>query len=49
MTQRISTPKLSVGVDLGDRYSHVCVVDSAGDIIEEGRVQTTQAALHYRF
>ena len=37
------------GLDLGDRYSYLIVVDSAGDIVEEARVRTTKGALEQRF
>ena len=33
---------VTVGVDIGDRYSHYCVLDGAGQIVEEDRVRTTQ-------
>ena len=34
-----------VGLDLGDRTSDVSALDEGGTIVEEGRVQTTQAGL----
>lgn len=34
-----------VGMDLGNRYTHYCVVDSAGEVVERGRFTTTAAAL----
>lgn len=40
---------LTIGVDLGDRYSRICVLDSEGTVIEEGRVRTTPEALTRRF
>lgn len=40
---------LTVGLDLGDRYSHFCVLDDAGQIVEEGRVPTTTLALRRKF
>lgn len=40
-----SQPSLTIGVDLGDRYSHVCVVDPAGEVVETGRVRTTEAGI----
>jgi len=39
----------TVGVDLSDKYSQVCVLDAAGDVIDEGRVRTTEAGLRNRF
>ncbi len=39
MTQATTTPStLTVGIDLGDRRSHVCVLDAAGEIVEESRM-----------
>jgi transposase len=38
-----------VGLDLGDRYSYFCVMDKAGEIVEQGRVGTTPAALRRKF
>lgn len=38
------------GLDLGDRYSRLCILDGAtGEVVEEGRVATTEAALRRRF
>jgi transposase len=42
-------PALTIGLDLGDRYSRVCVLDGGGVVIEEGRVATTEVALRQRF
>ena len=33
--------KLTIGLDLGDRWSFYCVLDEAGKIILEQKVQTT--------
>ncbi len=33
-----------IGCDLGDRYSHVCVLDGAGEVVDRARVKTTPAA-----
>ncbi len=32
---------VTIGIDLGDRYSHCCILDASGDVIAEGRVRTT--------
>ncbi len=38
------------GVDLGDRYSRLCVLDGeTGELVEDGRIATTEAALRRRF
>lgn len=41
--------KLSVGLDLGDRHTQVCVVDHAGEVIEEPRRATKPQAFRRRF
>lgn len=42
---RGSSTNLTVGLDLGDRVSHVCVLDSKGEVVEEMRVATTRSGL----
>lgn len=40
----------TVGLDVGDRWSHFCVLDQeSGEIVEAGRVRTTTPALQQRF
>jgi transposase len=39
----------TIGVDLGDKQSRVCVLDEAGDIAEEGSVSTSASALARKF
>ena len=38
--------KLTIGVDLGDRWSFYCVLDEAGKIILEQKVPTTPEAMN---
>ena len=40
---------LTIGVDLGDRWSRYCVLDQAGTVIEEDRVRTNETSLRLRF
>jgi transposase len=40
---------LTVGLDLGDRFSHFVVLDADGRILEEGRVATSESALERYF
>jgi transposase len=40
---------LTVGLDVGDRYVQVCVVDGAGEVVEESRLLTKASALERRF
>ena len=41
--------KLTIGVDLGDRWSFYCVLDEAGKIILEQKVATTPEAMRRTF
>jgi len=41
---------MTVGLDLGDRYSHLCLIDQhSGEVIEEGRLRTSPEAFVRRF
>lgn len=42
-------PKVTVGLDLGDHYSHTCSLGADGEVLDEGRVATTSVALSSRF
>src|SRR5688572_7213830 len=43
-------PKVTAGVDLGDKYSYLCLLDiDGGEVIEEGRLRTTPEAFERRF
>jgi transposase len=43
-------PKMTAGLDLGDKYSYLCLIDSeSGELIEEGRLRTTPEAFRRRF
>lgn len=37
-------PRLTIGIDLGDRWSHYCILESNGMLVRESRLPTTQAA-----
>lgn len=39
----------TIGIDLGDRWSHYCILNEAGEIVEEGRFRTTPEALAKHF
>ena len=42
--------KMTAGVDLGDKYSYLCLIDTeSGEVIEEGRLRTTPDDLRRRF
>ena len=43
--RNISEPKLTIGLDLGDRSSWYCILDESGQILLEAKVATTPKAL----
>src|SRR5260370_39027512 len=42
-------PKLTIGLDLGDRSSHYCILDEAGNVILEHNLPTTLTGIHQVF
>jgi transposase len=44
-----SAGRLTIGLDLGDRSTAFCVIDSDGTIIAEGKFKTTQVAIDQQF
>jgi hypothetical protein len=39
-------PQMTAGLDLGDKYSYLCLIDQhSGEAIEEGRLRTTPETL----
>ena len=43
-------PPMTAGVDLGDRYSYLCLIDQqSGEIVEEGRLRTSPETFERRF
>jgi transposase len=43
-------PKVTAGLDIGDKYSYLCFIDThSGEVVEEGRLRTTPEALRRRF
>jgi transposase len=41
--------RLTVGLDMGDKYCQLCVLDDAAEVLEEARIRTTPDALRRRF
>lgn len=39
------TGKITIGIDLGDRFSHCCVLGTEGEVLTEGRVRSTPEAM----
>ena len=44
-TPRMALPKLTIGLDLGDRSTQLCALDARGQIRAMERLRTTPAAL----
>jgi transposase len=43
-------PHLTAGLDLGDKYSYLCLIHTqSGEVMEEGRLRTTPEAFRRRF
>jgi transposase len=41
---------MTAGLDLGDKYSYLCLIDQqSGEVIEEGKLRTTPEAFRRRF
>lgn len=47
-TKKSSGP-VTIGIDIGDQWSHYCTLDDSGEVIEEGRFRTTAASLAKHF
>ena len=42
-------PKMTAGLDLGDKYTYLCLIDTqSGEVLEEGRLRTTPEAFRRR-
>jgi transposase len=45
-----SEPKMTAGLDIGDKYSYLCLIDTeSGEVVEEGRLRTNPKAFRRRF
>src|SRR5215213_2001576 len=43
-------PNMTAGLDIGDKHSYLCLLDTAsGEVMEEGRLRTTPEAFRRRF
>jgi transposase len=43
-------PQTTAGLDLGDKYSYLCLIDhESGEVMEEGRLRTSPEAFRRRF
>jgi transposase len=43
--EKNASQKLTIGLDLGDRFSWYCVVNEAGEVVLEQKVATTPKAM----
>src|ERR1700722_3425408 len=48
-TRNFSQPKLTVGLDLGDRSSWYCLLDEVGEVLLEQKLGTTPKAMREVF
>lgn len=50
MTDTRKEQRITVGLDLGDKHSHLCLLDTdSGEVLEEGKLRTTPEAFGQRF
>ena len=40
---------MTIGIDLGDQWSHYCILDSDGEVAEEGPFRTNEGVLAKHF
>jgi transposase len=45
----VQSVQLYIGLDVGDRYTHACVLDESGVVIEEQRLRTSRASIEEHF
>ncbi len=48
-TRKTRATPCSIGIDLGDRFSELCVLDGEGALVSQARLRTTRAALQEYF
>src|SRR5947209_16933256 len=39
----------TIGIDIGDQWSHYCVLDEEGEVLEEGRLRTNAEGFAQHF
>src|SRR5450755_3622809 len=47
--KNLSQPKLTIGLDLGDRSSWYCLLDEVGEVLQEQKLSTTPRAMREVF
>src|ERR1700720_4358927 len=48
-TKNFSQPTLTIGLDLGDRWSWYCLLDEVGDVVQEQKLSTPPKAMKEAF
>ena len=43
--QKSTQNQITVGIDLGDRWSHYCILDEEANVVEEGRFRTVSSSV----
>ena len=47
--QNLHQERLTIGMDLGDRFTYYCVLDAAGEVIIEDKLPTTRQGMQQVF
>lgn len=45
----VSKGEVTIGIDLGDRYSQCCILGDCGELLTEGKLRTTPEAFQRHF
>jgi transposase len=45
LRKRAAAERLTIGLDLGDRHTHYCVIDAQGEVLVEDKLPTSKAGL----
>lgn len=48
-SRKTTKEQVTIGIDIGDQWSHYCILSSAGEVMEEGRFRTNAEALAQHF
>jgi transposase len=47
--RKSSRDEITIGIDIGDRWSHYCVIDEDANVVEEGRFRTVASSVEKHF
>ena len=48
-TRNSAPNQITVGIDLGDKWSHYCILDEEAQVVEEGRFRTVTRSVEKQF